>query len=714
MEAHSRETASTVVLVTPCYDATDPAWGFVARHIDALVEVCGWTIVIVTGGTAHVDRLAVEVVQAGHRGGVRDAVTAVVARTDDPVVVILDDLSVLEQTRHWVGDEVRILWWSSRVPSQNVVAAAGRTADGVLVAEIPPGGTVGVPSWRVGAGVDLRPPPAFPESPPLHLVALGRTSPRKGLAVMIRAVAIARSNGVDSRLAIVGPSTNALERKHRLELEALIKNVALTAVARIDQPVTPPTSRAILSGAHALIDASDDDDLHLASLEAIATGRPVLTSNEYLLRHLDLGDDGRLLYFEPGNASQLAQRIGMLAEVWPNRFSAMAESVRDSIAAAHGASVLVTQWATAVAEVTSRAGERSATRAIATTSSTDPASIDAASEPVAVVQGFLDTWSDKDAKGGIACFEPGALRFDAASPIGDVGTPATEYLTWVADTAADLATHVEELIAVEHGVVAVRHDQWTLADEQFEVRTHSLFEVARGLITSWTDLELVTSGYPSRPDLEARSNGALDTLASELGQPVDAEVLTNTPWNSIHSLAPTASGPLNAADTNEVAPVTQEQISRYETQVHHWRQQAVIWRERALTANDLAEAYRSSVDDLRRLVDLLEEQRHRTEGPGRHSARELELEHTPPEEPPRPEAAPRPDDVGGGDAVDPGPSATPITSVNPTTPRTVPAAGSATTNAAEAAPSGRSERRDGTSTRLARFLDRVLGKDHLP
>ena len=162
-------------------------------------------------------------------------------------------------------------------------------------------------------------------------------------------VAVARSNGVDTRLTIVGPSTSAVELRYRRELETLVKDVALTPVVEIRDAVEPSAVGEIIAETHALIDASADDDLRPASLEAIVAGRPVLTSNRRLARMLP-GDD-LALDFEPGNANHLAHRIGLLAEMRPASLARLATAARARIEHGHARTSLAAQWTEAIEAV---------------------------------------------------------------------------------------------------------------------------------------------------------------------------------------------------------------------------------------------------------------------------------------------------------------------------------------------------------------------------
>ena len=516
MDATGSNAVSTVVLVAPSCDAADPVWGFAAKHVEALASAFDRVVVITPGRTPAVESWGAEPVPADvGAGGTRRVVDTVVAGADADgdaiVVVVLDDPALLAQVRAAVGDRCPVVWWSSQVPSPMATTLAARWADGLLVTAMPDDGIVRVPTWIVGTGVDLRSEaPDLPHQPPLQLLALGRTAPSKGLTTMIRAVAVARSNGVDTRLTIVGPSTSAVELRYRRELETLVKDVALTPVVEIRDAVEPSAVGEIIAETHALIDASADDDLRPASLEAIAAGRPVLTSNRRLARMLP-GDD-LALDFEPGNANHLAHRIGLLAEMRPASLARLATAARARIEHGHARTSLAAQWTEAIEAVHARerpapepwsasvADALSAFGALETpafpdvTEEHDLTEEEVAApppDPAATVRRFLAAWARRDAERALACCEPGASRFDTATDGVGGGVLAADYLLWAARAADALESTVEEVEVVDDTVVAVRRDRWTFGDDELTLVVRSLFEVADDRITSWSETEVL-------------------------------------------------------------------------------------------------------------------------------------------------------------------------------------------------------------------------------
>jgi glycosyltransferase involved in cell wall biosynthesis len=141
---------------------------------------------------------------------------------------------------------------------------------------------------------------------PMHLVALGRTSPAKGLEVIVRGVA--EVPGV--HLELVGPSLTDEERAYRSRLEVLVRELSLDDRVAIRPPIPRGDVPALLGGKDALVNNMRAGATDKIVFEAAATCLPVLASNPAL--------DGLLspeLRFERDDPSSLATRIQELASV---------------------------------------------------------------------------------------------------------------------------------------------------------------------------------------------------------------------------------------------------------------------------------------------------------------------------------------------------------------------------------------------------------------
>jgi glycosyltransferase involved in cell wall biosynthesis/limonene-1,2-epoxide hydrolase len=708
MDVTGAHPVKTVFLVTPSNDASDPAWAFVSRHIEAMEALCE-RVIVITAADEPLESSSVASSSVDTRSVIEDVYAG---RDHETVIVVLDDISRLAQVRSEFGDRVPVLWWSSQVPTAKVIAAAGRWADAMVALALPEDGTGGLTTLVVGAGLELPTvAPAIPDQLPLQLLALGRTAPSKGLTTAVRAVAMARSNGIDARLRIIGPATDAVEHSYRLALSELIRDIALTSVVTIHDAIPPTEVPAAIADAHALIDASVDGDLRHASLEAFAAGRPVFTSNKRLLQLLQAEE--LALDFEPGDPGQLAQRIGNLAELWPANVAALAGAVHTSLADEHGRSSLAPQWARAIEEVRDRAASRRAAAVsepsmngggaseptVSPTADAERFSLiteEIALEPAGAVAAFLDAWAHRDPERALTNCAPGAFRFGTATDGTGEGVPLADHLYWAAQTADDLVTTIDDVDVIDdRTVVTVRRDRWTIGDDELEVVVRSLFELEDGLITEWSETEL----RPTPLSFETPTSAAapLPTAAAS------EAALATSEADVTHTTVPPPSVPAG----DDVVRSPEEELERAEEQIHHWRRQAIVWRERALEARALGEAYKSNVDDLRVIVEVLKRQSALPPTPGAHPADALRAYETTADDADPDSISWTPDDLAPP-TVDDAPAPAPATDPGP-----APAPGSS--NRSFGAPDARTRRRQPEtfvemSTRLVRQFTRSLGK----
>jgi glycosyltransferase involved in cell wall biosynthesis len=159
---------------------------------------------------------------------------------------------------------------------------------------------------------------------PLRVLALGRTSPAKGLPVVIRAAALANARGVGVELELRGPSLTPDELRHRDELR-----VVQEPVPRTDVP-------ALLARADVLVNNMRAGAPDKVVFEACATCLPVLASNPSFAALLD--DE---LRFDRDSPEELADRLGWLASLGPDERAAVGRRLRERVEAGHS----VEHWA---------------------------------------------------------------------------------------------------------------------------------------------------------------------------------------------------------------------------------------------------------------------------------------------------------------------------------------------------------------------------------
>ena len=134
-----------------------------------------------------------------------------------------------------------------------------------------------------------------------RLVFVGRVTLEKEIDVIIRA--LGRLNAaLDATLTIVG------DGDQRKNLEKLTRELGLADRVVFTGRVTDEQLRAYLTGASVFVIASVAELQSIATMEAMASGLPILAADAMALPHLvHHGENGYL--FQPGNDRELADRI---------------------------------------------------------------------------------------------------------------------------------------------------------------------------------------------------------------------------------------------------------------------------------------------------------------------------------------------------------------------------------------------------------------------
>jgi glycosyltransferase involved in cell wall biosynthesis len=231
---------------------------------------------------------------------------------------------------------VRVLLWFTHWRRSRLLQAAERASNVVLTVERRTFPLDSTKVRAIGHGIDLA---GFacverPVRDPLALLALGRTSPAKGLETVIRGTALA--SGV--RLVVRGPSVTEEERAHRAELEQLVSELGIAERVEIAEPVPRHDVPALLAGADALVNNMRAGATDKVVYEAAATCLPVLASNPAFDTLLPAE-----LRFEREQPETLAAAIHRLSKA--DR-TAVGLALREKVERAHS----VDGWADAVVE----------------------------------------------------------------------------------------------------------------------------------------------------------------------------------------------------------------------------------------------------------------------------------------------------------------------------------------------------------------------------
>jgi len=235
---------------------------------------------------------------------------------------------------------VRVLLWFTHWRASRLLRLAERVSTDVITVEPT---TFPLPSRKlvaIGHGIDLA---AFPcvertQDGTIDLVALGRTSPAKGLETVIRAVARVE----DARLTQAGPSLTGEERAHRDELVRLVAELDVADRVTIADPVPRPEVARVLASADALVNNMRAGATDKVVYEAASTCLPVLASNPSLAAFLP-----EELRFPRDDADALSDRIRALRSL---DLQALGRKLRARVEHDHS----VERWADRVVELASR------------------------------------------------------------------------------------------------------------------------------------------------------------------------------------------------------------------------------------------------------------------------------------------------------------------------------------------------------------------------
>ncbi len=182
---------------------------------------------------------------------------------------------------------------------------------------------------------------AAPERP-TRILAVGRLTPRKDPLTAIDATAILVARGHDVHLDLVGSGLTEADKGYLRTVEDEIRLGSLEG--RVQRPGSVPYREVpqYYRRATVVVNTSLTGSLDKVVLEAMAMGRPVLTCNEAALPlFTELGEDAEKLAFQPGNATQLADRIEALLALTQDERDALGARLRAIVARDHEVDALV-------------------------------------------------------------------------------------------------------------------------------------------------------------------------------------------------------------------------------------------------------------------------------------------------------------------------------------------------------------------------------------
>lgn len=163
---------------------------------------------------------------------------------------------------------------------------------------------------------------------PLHLVNIGRFAEQKGQLLLPEAVALARAQGADLRLTLVGDGAM------RPAIEAAIRAHGVGDLVTLTGWLDEAGVRAVLADAHALVLSSFAEGLPMVVMEAMAAGRAVIAT--WIAGNPELVLPGETGWLVPaGDAAALAGAMVQAAATPADRLQAMGATGRARVLARH-------------------------------------------------------------------------------------------------------------------------------------------------------------------------------------------------------------------------------------------------------------------------------------------------------------------------------------------------------------------------------------------
>jgi glycosyltransferase involved in cell wall biosynthesis len=274
-----------LVVVTQRVDPASPVLGATVDKLRALAARVDELVVLADSAVEGVlpENCSVRPFRASRRAGrglrFETALTRELARRPRPAAVLAHMCPIYAVLAAPLARPlgVDVFLWFTHWRESRLLRAAERVSTRVLSVDERTFPLRSRKLVAIGHGIDVS---GFqcverPERSPLTLLALGRTSPAKGLETILRAVA----EVPDVALRVVGPSATEEERLYRIALERFVLEHGL--LDRID--VRGPTPRHAIPGLYAQVDALVNDMRPGATdkvvYEAAATCLPVIASN---------------------------------------------------------------------------------------------------------------------------------------------------------------------------------------------------------------------------------------------------------------------------------------------------------------------------------------------------------------------------------------------------------------------------------------------------
>lgn len=193
----------------------------------------------------------------------------------------------------------------------------------------------------MGHGIDTEvfKPTKREVSKAFRIITVGRISPIKDYETLIEAVKILVGEGISVQVDIVGSPATVADEDYLRRLQTFVREKKLEQMIRFIGPISNKELPVYLRQMDLFINTSRTGSLDKAVLEAMASGVPVITSNEAL--HDVFGRDAQMLMFSTGDIKECAMRIKSVRALSLEDYDALSKRLRIIVEKEHNIRILI-------------------------------------------------------------------------------------------------------------------------------------------------------------------------------------------------------------------------------------------------------------------------------------------------------------------------------------------------------------------------------------
>ncbi len=234
----------------------------------------------------------------------------------DSVFVHMNPIWVVAGGLPWRLMKKKITLWYTHKAVTTKLKIAEKFANIILTASKE---SFRLPSKKVvvtGHGIDteLFKPDHTRKSDKLSILSVGRISLVKNYETMIEAAKILADEGVDFEITIIGEPSLKKDKEYERRLTKRINDLELDGHFKFLGKIPHRDLANYYQANHLFIHLSKTGSLDKTSLEAMASGMNILSSNDSAKRFLP-----KELTFDEGGAKELAQKIKSLIDTEPHK-----------------------------------------------------------------------------------------------------------------------------------------------------------------------------------------------------------------------------------------------------------------------------------------------------------------------------------------------------------------------------------------------------------